>query len=182
MSYPEPEGELRERLARVRLIVFDVDGVLTDGTLGGGEPRSRRWNVKDGFGVFLARRSSVSLALCSGNDHPEIRERAERLKIPAMRLGRLDKGVAVLELFEELGIAAGEALFVGDDIFDLPGMAAAGMGAAPADAASEVLARVDWRLSTRGGHGAGREAIEGVLRSRGEWETVVAPFLEAERS
>ncbi len=181
MSYPEPGGELRERLAAVRLIVFDVDGVLTDGTLGGGEPRSRRWNVKDGFGVFLARRSGITLALCSGNDHPEIRERAERLQLSAMRLGRLDKGEAVTELLQEIGLGEGEALFVGDDIFDLPGMAAAGLGAAPADAASEVLARVDWRLSSRGGHGAGREAIEGVLRSRGEWDAVVEPFLQATR-
>lgn len=180
MSCPETDAALRDRLSALRLIVFDVDGVLTDGSLGGGEPRSRRWNVKDGFGVYLARSSTVKIALCSGNDHPEIRERAERLRIDALRLGRIDKAAAVRELLEELGIARGEALFVGDDLFDLPGMAAAGLGAAPADAAAEVRERADWRLASAGGRGAGREVIEAVLRARGEWDGAVAPFLEGD--
>jgi 3-deoxy-D-manno-octulosonate 8-phosphate phosphatase (KDO 8-P phosphatase) len=177
MSYPEPSPALAARLARLRLLIFDVDGVLTDGTLGGGEPRSRRWNVKDGFGVYLALRSSLAVALCSGNDHAEIRERAERLRVQHLRLGRLDKGEAVRELLAEAACARGEALFVGDDLFDLPGMAAAGLGACPADAATELLARCDWPLTSRGGHGAAREVIEGVLRARGEWSALVAPFL-----
>jgi 3-deoxy-D-manno-octulosonate 8-phosphate phosphatase (KDO 8-P phosphatase) len=171
---------LRERLARVRLLILDVDGVLTDGSLGGGEPRSRRWNVKDGFGVYLARRSGLELALCSGNDHAEIRERAERLGIAHLSLGRIDKGEAVRELLAVVGVAAGEALFVGDDLFDLPGMRAAGFGACPADAAAELLDRCDWVLGARGGQGAVREAIEGLLRARGEWDALVAPFLEGD--
>jgi 3-deoxy-D-manno-octulosonate 8-phosphate phosphatase (KDO 8-P phosphatase) len=180
MSYPEPAPALVARLAPLRLVIFDVDGVLTDGTLGGGEPRSRRWHVKDGFGIYLAHRGNLAIALCSGNDHAEIRERAERLRIQHLRLGRLDKGDAVRELLAETGRARGEALFVGDDLFDLPGMAAAGLGACPADAAAELLARCPWRLASRGGHGAAREVIEGVLRARGEWAALVAPFLAAE--
>ncbi len=179
MPYPEPTAALKSRLARLRLLIFDVDGVLTDGTLGGGEPRSRRWNVKDGFGIYLALHSSLAVALCSGNDHAEIRERADRLRIQHLRLGRLDKGVAVRELLAETGCARGEALFVGDDLFDLPGMAAAGLGACPADAATELFARCDWVLASHGGHGAAREVIEGVLRARGDWEPLVAPFLNA---
>lgn len=177
MPYPDPPAGLGAKLAAVKLVVFDVDGVLTDGTLGGGESRSRRWNVKDGFGIFLTRRSGLRLAFCSGNDHPEIRDRAERLGIDALRLGRLDKGEAVEELLEEFMAQPGEALFVGDDLFDLPGMAAAGLGAAPADAVEEVLAHADWPLTSLGGQGAAREVIEGVLKARGEWEAVVAPFL-----
>jgi 3-deoxy-D-manno-octulosonate 8-phosphate phosphatase (KDO 8-P phosphatase) len=172
-----PDAALGKRLARVRLLVFDVDGVLTDGSLGGGEPRSRRWNVKDGFGIYLALRGGLGVALCSGNDHAEIRERAKRLRIEHLRLGRLDKGEAVRELLSELGLERGEALFVGDDIFDLPGVRAAGLGACPSDAAAELLARCDWRLTAAGGRGAVREVIEGVLRARGEWDAVVAPFL-----
>ena len=179
MSYPEPPAALAAQLARLRLVIFDVDGVLTDGTLGGGEPRSRRWNVKDGFGIYLALRGGLTVALCSGNDHAEIRERADRLRLQHLRLGRLDKGEAVRELLAETGCARGEALFVGDDLFDLPGMAAAGLGACPADAATELFARCAWSLASRGGHGAAREVIEGVLRARGEWEALVAPFLGA---
>jgi 3-deoxy-D-manno-octulosonate 8-phosphate phosphatase (KDO 8-P phosphatase) len=181
MSYPDPPAELLARLAGVSLLILDVDGVLTDGSLGGGDAPSRRWDVKDGFGIFLARHSGLSLALCSGNDHRDIRERAERLRIPHLRLGRLDKGVAVGELLAELGLEHGQALFVGDDLFDLPGMAAAGLSAAPADAVSEVLERVDWRLDRPGGGGAVRQVIEGLLKARGEWEQVVDPFLNFER-
>ena len=171
-------AEAAARAARIALVLCDNDGVLTDGSLGGGEPRSRRWNVKDGFGVYLARRGGLALALCSGNDHPEIRERAERLGVTQLRLGRIDKGAAVRELLDALDVAQGEALFVGDDLFDLPGMRAAGLGACPADAATELHARCDWVLSARGGHGAVREAIEGILRARGEWDALVAPFIE----
>ncbi len=181
MSYPEPPATLLARLAHVSLLVLDVDGVLTDGSLGGGEAHSRRWNVKDGFGIFLARRSGLRLALCSGNDHPDIRERAERLNIPHLRLGRIDKGEAVRELLAELGLDRGQALFVGDDLFDLPGMRAAGLAAAPADAVAEILERVDWRLSRPGGGGAVREVIEGLLKARDEWDELVAPFLDFEQ-
>ncbi len=181
MSYPDPPAAIVSRLAQVNLLILDVDGVLTDGSLGGGEAHSRRWNVKDGFGIFLARRSSLCLALCSGNDHADIRERAERLRIPHLRLGRLDKGEAVRELLAELDLERGQALFVGDDLFDLPGMVAAGNSAAPADAVSEVLDRVDWRLDRPGGGGAVRQVIEGLLKARGEWERVVEPFLNFEQ-
>jgi YrbI family 3-deoxy-D-manno-octulosonate 8-phosphate phosphatase len=180
---PSPESRLSEalqrRLAAVRLIVFDVDGVLTDGGLGGDGPRSRRWNVKDGFGFYLARQAGLALALCSGYDHPEIRERAEILRLRSLKLGRLDKGAAIRELMEEHRLRPGELIFVGDDLFDLPGMRAAGLGAVPADAAPELKAQADWVLEASGGHGAAREVIDAVLRARGDWERVVGPFLEA---
>ncbi|MCP4546137.1 MAG: HAD hydrolase family protein [bacterium] len=174
MPYPE---HLRDRLAAVRIAIFDVDGVLTDGTLGGGAAHSRRWNVKDGFGFKLARKVGLRIGLCSGNDHADIRERAERLKLDVMRLGRLDKDQAVREILAELKLEPEQAIFTGDDLFDLPGIRAAGLGAAPADAAPELLERVDWRLQTCGGRGVGREVIEGVLQARGEWRSVIAPFI-----
>jgi len=170
--------ELEARLSRVRLVIFDVDGVLTDGSLrtphrGGG----RIFNVHDGFGFYLARRAGLKLAICSGKDEEEIRDRAEALQVPTLRLGRLDKDLAVREILGELGIARGEALFVGDDLFDLPGMEEAGLSAAPADARPEVRGYADWVLSLPGGRGAAREAIEGVLKSRGLWDDLVSPFL-----
>jgi len=169
-----PSPELAARLARVRLLVFDVDGVLTDGTITvSGE---RRWSVTDGFGFLLARRGGLKTALCSGRDDPEIAARAERLKIDGLRLGRMDKGAGVAELAVELGVTPAETLFVGDDLFDLPGLAAAGVAAAPADARPELRRRADWVLSAPGGRGAAREAIEAVLRARGDWERVMAEF------
>jgi len=76
----------------------------------------------------------------------------------------------------ELGVTPAETLFVGDDLFDLPGLAAAGVAAAPADARPELRRRADWILSAPGGRGAAREAIEAVLRARGDWERVMAEF------
>jgi 3-deoxy-D-manno-octulosonate 8-phosphate phosphatase (KDO 8-P phosphatase) len=159
-----PSSDLAARLA----------GVLTDGTITvSGE---RRWSVTDGFGFLLARRGGLKTALCSGRNDPEIEARAERLRIDALRLGRMDKGAGVAELAAELGVTTAEALFVGDDLFDLPGLDAAGVAAVPADARPELRRRADWVLSAPGGRGAAREVIEAVLRARGDWERVLAEF------
>lgn len=175
MLSPEMQG----RLSRVRLMIFDVDGVLTDGTVrtshrGGG----RVFHVHDGFGFYLARKAGLMTAICSGKDEDEIRDRAEALRVSTLRLGRLDKDVAVREILDELDVKQGEALFVGDDLFDLPGMEEAGFSAAPADARDEVREYADWVLSLPGGRGAVREAIEGVLKARGLWDDLVAPYLK----
>ncbi len=172
-----PSPELVGRLSRLRLVVFDVDGVLTDGTLVGAEQGGRRWDVRDGFGLWLAGQSGLALALCSGKDHPEIRARAEQLGIRHLRLGRRDKAAAVREILAETGVEPEDALFVGDDLFDLPAMAAVGLSATPADARPELRARADWRLEAAGGRGAAREIVEGILSARGEWEALIAPYL-----
>lgn len=171
--------ELPDRLSRVRLLIFDVDGVLTDGSLRS-DQGGRRWSVKDGFGFYLARSAGLKLALCSGKDHEEIRARAKALGMSCLKLGRIDKAEAVREILGEEGLEEHEALFVGDDLFDLPAMAAVGLSAAPADARPELLERVDWPLSTKGGEGAAREIIEGVLKAQGLWNESVAPFVEAQ--
>jgi 3-deoxy-D-manno-octulosonate 8-phosphate phosphatase (KDO 8-P phosphatase) len=173
-----PWSDLTNALAKIRLIVFDVDGVLTDGSLsmphqGGG----RRFDVKDGFGFYLARQAGLRLALCSGKDEPELRARAEALKVDLYRLGRLDKAEALAEILKEAGLSPEEAAFVGDDLFDLPAMAAAGLALAPADARPEVRAFAHHVLDSPGGRGAGREVIEAVLKARGDWQRVTEPFL-----
>ncbi len=170
--------EITERLSRIRLMIFDVDGVLTDGSLrtphrGGG----RVFHVHDGFGFYLARQAGLQLAICSGKDEDEIRDRAEALRVPTLRLGRLDKDVAVREILDELSVSPDEAMFVGDDLFDLPGMAETGFAAAPADARPEVREYADWVLPLPGGKGAVREAIEGVLKARGLWDDLVSRFM-----
>ena len=173
-----PSPELNRRLARVRLAIFDVDGVLTDGTLGPAQEPGRRWSVHDGFGFVLARRSGLRFALCSGHDHPEIRSRAERLGLDTLLLGCMEKGGAIAGLMAERNLERGEAIFVGDDLFDLAGMTAAGLGAAPADARPQVRAAADWPLVTAGGRGAAREVIDGLLLARGEWDDAVRGYLE----
>lgn len=173
-----PWNDLAARLEKIRILIFDVDGVLTDGGLtrphqGGG----RSFNVHDGFGFYLARGAGLKLALCSGKDEPELRERAKALKVDLLRLGRLDKDVAVREILDEAGLEPAEALFVGDDLFDLPAMAIVGLSLAPADARPEVRDYADGLLEAPGGRGAAREAIEVVLKARGLWDEAVAPFM-----
>ncbi|MDP6418093.1 MAG: HAD hydrolase family protein [Candidatus Krumholzibacteria bacterium] len=173
-----PSPELLSSLRRIRLFIFDVDGVLTDGSLssphlGGG----RKFHVHDGFGFYLSRQAGLSLALCSGKDEQELRDRAEALKVDCIRLGRLDKGQAVREILEEMKVSPEEAIFVGDDLFDLPGMREVGLSAAPANARPELLDFVDWKLDCSGGRGAAREVIEAVLKAQDLWDGVCAPFL-----
>jgi 3-deoxy-D-manno-octulosonate 8-phosphate phosphatase (KDO 8-P phosphatase) len=177
MPFPEPAASFRSRLARIRLLIFDVDGVLTDGRLSTGPVGGRRWNVKDGFAFYLLRETDLKAAICSGKADEEIRERAKILGIEALSLGRMDKGDAVTELMQAADLVSGEALFLGDDLFDLPGMRVAGLGAAPADAVADVRERVDWVLDHAGGDGAARELIQAVLQARGEWDRVTAPYL-----
>jgi len=173
-----PSPELRARLSAVCLVIFDVDGVLTDGSLQGGDQGGRRWSVADGFASTLARQAGLGLALCSGRDHPEIRDRAAALHIGLMRLGRLDKAAAVREILAEAGVPPGAALFVGDDLMDWPAMARVGLAAVPADARPELRERADWVLAAPGGRGAAREVIEAVLKAKGLWAQVTRPFLE----
>ncbi len=170
--------DLAARLAQVKLAIFDVDGVLTDGTLGHHSAPGRRWNVHDGFGFVLARSSGLQIALCSGHDHQEIRRRAERLQLDTLILGCMEKGKAVKALMAERGLAPGQGLFTGDDLFDIPGMRAAGLGAAPSDAMPEVRAAADWCLEARSGSGVAREVIDGLLRARGEWDAIASHYLE----
>jgi 3-deoxy-D-manno-octulosonate 8-phosphate phosphatase (KDO 8-P phosphatase) len=163
---------LEARCRRLRLILSDVDGVLTNGTLlllpNGAEAKA--FHVRDGLGVVLAHRAGLRTGLLSGRESPLVEQRASELGMAVVRQGARDKRAALREILDEQGLAAREVAYVGDDINDLPVMLEVGLSAAPADAPLEVKAQAFMALDARGGQGCLREFIEAILRARGQWE------------
>jgi 3-deoxy-D-manno-octulosonate 8-phosphate phosphatase (KDO 8-P phosphatase) len=146
---------------QIRLIVLDVDGVLTDGTVlllsGGDEPRSVHFHDLDA--VAAARRHGVVIAVLSGEESPAVQRVAERFGINEAIWGAKDKLAGLRELTERLGIAMEETCYVGDADRDGPALEAAGIGLAPSDATAAAQAAADHVLTARGGHGVVEEAM-----------------------
>lgn len=171
-----PPPAVRERLARLRLLVLDCDGVLTDGSITYDQDgrRSLTFYSRDGAGLALLCRSGLEVGILSGRpaDIAELRHRELGVK---HFIGRCrDKGQGVRELARAVGVSCDEAAFVGDDVVDLPGMRACGVGIAVADACPPVIAAADWVTAAPGGRGAVREVCEAILTARGQWDDILA--------
>jgi 3-deoxy-D-manno-octulosonate 8-phosphate phosphatase (KDO 8-P phosphatase) len=167
---------LAARCRGLRLIVTDVDGVLTDGTVllieGGGEAKA--FHVRDGLAVVLARRAGLPTVLLSGRSSEAVSRRARELGIETVHQGVADKGAAFAEVLAAAGLQPHQAAYMGDDVSDLPALLQAGLSGAPADAAFEVRAQAFMVTDARGGHGCFREFVEAILRARGEWDSLMA--------
>ncbi len=167
---------LAERIAAVRLLVLDVDGVLTDGSIvysDGGE-ELKRFHVRDGSGLKLWRTAGFHAAILSGRSSPAVTRRAGELGLTPVLQGRSDKLAALAEILAATGCAAAETCAIGDDLQDIPLLAAVGVAAAVADACPEVRRMADVVTQTPGGHGAARELVEWLLRGRGVWDALTA--------
>ena len=167
---------LAARCRSLRLVLTDVDGVMTDGTFlllpDGGEAKS--FHVRDGLGVVLARRAGLRFGVLSGRSSDSVLRRAAELGIEVVRQGVGDKAAALREIVAAEGIVPSQVAYIGDDVNDLAVMAEVGLSAAPADAPLEVRAQAFMVTDARGGHGALREFLEAILRARGEWDGLVA--------
>jgi 3-deoxy-D-manno-octulosonate 8-phosphate phosphatase (KDO 8-P phosphatase) len=166
---------LAARCGALRLVVSDVDGVLTDGTillLPGGQ-EAKAFHTRDGLAVVLAHRAGLKIALLSGRSSEAVSRRARELGIGIVRQGVSDKGAAFAEILAAEGLRPQEAAYIGDDVNDLPAMLQAGLSAAPADAAFEVRAQAYMVTEARGGHGSFREFVEAILRARGRWDSLM---------
>lgn len=164
--------EIGRRAARIEAILFDVDGVLTDGSFepgdeGAGVRERKRFHSRDGLGLVLARKCGLRLGFVTGRRSGVVRDRAAELSLDFLREGCLEKGAAFEDACEALGLAPAQVAFIGDDVQDLPALRRAGFAAAPADAHPAVLARVHYIASANGGRGAAREIIERILDARG---------------
>jgi 3-deoxy-D-manno-octulosonate 8-phosphate phosphatase (KDO 8-P phosphatase) len=169
-------------LARpVRLLLFDVDGVLTNGAIlihaDGRE--SKQFDIRDGTGIVLAERAGLRVGLLSARHSAATAERASQLRIPIVRQGAIDKLETYRDIIASEGVHDDQVAYMGDDVLDLPVLARVGLSAAPADAMPDVLPRVAWVSRQRGGHGAVREMIELVLKAQGRWEELLAQWTEA---
>ncbi|HEY7203741.1 MAG TPA: HAD-IIIA family hydrolase [Methylomirabilota bacterium] len=159
------------RAARIRLLVLDVDGVLTDGGLvytASGE-ETKRFHVHDGFALVAARKAGLQIAVLSGRASAAVTRRMAELGVAEVYQGVADKVAALDSLRERLGLALREVAMMGDDLPDMPAMARAGMALAPANAIAEVKRMAHWTARRRGGDGAVREAVEMLLKARRSW-------------
>ncbi|HYR70326.1 MAG TPA: HAD-IIIA family hydrolase [Candidatus Acidoferrum sp.] len=159
------------RASRIRLLVLDVDGVLTDGGLfvsASGE-EAKRFHVHDGLALVAARKAGLQIAILSARASAAVTRRMTELGVGEVHQGVTDKAGALDALRERLGLAVGEVAMMGDDLPDLPAMARAGLALAPANAAAEVKRAAHWVARRRGGDGAVREAVEMLLKSRRAW-------------
>ena len=157
-----------ERAARVRLLVLDVDGVLTDGRLyiGPSGEEFKAFHVRDGAGIVALRRAGVAVAIISGRSSAAVEYRAAELGIEHVHQGVADKGRALERLLAELGLDRSAAACVGDDTPDLPLLEAAGFAVAVADAHPAARAAAHWVTSLPGGRGAVREVCDLLLQAR----------------
>jgi 3-deoxy-D-manno-octulosonate 8-phosphate phosphatase (KDO 8-P phosphatase) len=154
-----------ERARRIRLLVLDVDGVLTDGRLyisASGE-EFKVFHVRDGSGLVAVQRAGITVAIISGRDSAAVATRAAELGIRHTRQGVGDKGAELASLLRELGIDAGETACVGDDTPDLPMLRAAGLAVAVADAHPAAHAAAHWITPSPGGRGAVRDVCDLLL-------------------
>ena len=172
---------LKKQLARVKLFLCDVDGVLTDGSIFiGGEHEFKRFNIRDGLGLVLARRAGLKIGWVSARPSPATKLRAEELKIHFLiqQGDRLSKTGAIEELLAKEKLKWDDVCFVGDDIVDLGPLKRAGLAVAVADGVAEARAAAHFVTQAAGGRGAVREILEMILQAQGIWEPFVVHYSE----
>lgn len=164
---------------KIRLLVLDVDGVLTDGTFWLREEGDewKAFHATDGLGLRLLMDAGIEVALLSGRRSAIVERRARELKIRHVVQGSGDKVQAIYRLLTKLGVEAVETAYMGDDLVDIPAMRLVGFAAAPADARPEALAAAAWVAASGGGRGAVRDLCEHLLREMGRWDEIAGRFL-----
>ncbi len=170
---------LTHRLRAIRLLLLDVDGVLTDGAVVYSESGSeiKSFNVKDGLGIRMLQRSAIPVGIVTGRRSEALRHRCRDLEIDLLMDGVADKGAALAPLLRKTGLTAGDIGFMGDDLPDLPLMVKVGTALAVADAAPQVIAAAHLVTDRPGGKGAVREAAEAILQAQGKWDALHRAYL-----
>jgi 3-deoxy-D-manno-octulosonate 8-phosphate phosphatase (KDO 8-P phosphatase) len=168
-----------QRARRVRLVIFDVDGVLTDGRLwyGPGGEELKAFHAFDGHGVKLLRMAGLKTALLSGRESAAVAERGRELGIEHVLQGIDDKRGAFVALLRRLRMKHAAAAYMGDDVVDLPVLQRCGFACAPREAPEDVRRRVHYVASAAAGHGAAREVCEFILEAQGKLGRVLRRFL-----
>jgi 3-deoxy-D-manno-octulosonate 8-phosphate phosphatase (KDO 8-P phosphatase) len=158
--------KMARRLRLIKMVLLDVDGVLTDGGIyySATGAEMKRFNAHDGYGVVRAREQGLKVGIISGRQTPIVELRAREMGIVDVMQGASDKVAAMEELRSRYGINVNEIAFIGDDLFDLPLLNSVGVSAAPANALPEVKKNVDYVTDAPGGHGAVREFIDLIIQ------------------
>ena len=165
---------LKAKLAKVRILLCDVDGVLTDGTVWmGNEVETKRFNIRDGLGVKLLQHEGIKVGWVSRRPSSATRQRAEDLKISFLIQTDGSKIEAVESILRQTRLNWQEVCYVGDDIVDIGVMKRAGVAVAVADGMPEAKAVADCVVQAAGGHGAVREVVEMILKAQRKWDRIV---------
>lgn len=172
--------DILERAAQIKLVIFDVDGVLTDGSLFLGDDglEYKAFNSRDGHGMKMLQQSGVTIAIITGRTSKVVEYRMQSLGVEHVYQGQLDKRHAFAELLEKLELDANQVAYVGDDVVDLPVMAKVGLAIAVQDAHSMVLKHAHWQTPSCGGRGAGRDVCEMLMEARGVLQEKLDSYLQ----
>lgn len=173
--------ELKQKLKGIKLIVLDVDGVLTDGAiiLGGKDSDTKQFHVQDGFGITLARQAGIRFGILTGRTSDAVKRRVEELKIDYYESGHFYKQDALQTMIRSADLTADQVLYMGDDVLDLVCKPHVGVFVAPANAATRVQQDADWVTNRKGGDTAVREMIEVLLDAQGLLKTTENFFIGA---
>ena len=172
---------LSAKAAKVKLILLDVDGVLTDGAvvIYGDGSESKRFHIRDGIALVWAQRAGITVGLLSARHSATTTQRAAQLGITLIHQGVTSKIGTYDQIVGDMVLSDDEVAYMGDDIVDLAVLARVGLSAAPANAVAEVRSRVNFVSEYPGGDGAVRELVELILRAKSQWDPLVAAY-EAE--
>jgi 3-deoxy-D-manno-octulosonate 8-phosphate phosphatase (KDO 8-P phosphatase) len=173
---------LREKLKNIKMLILDVDGVMTDGRviMDDSGREIKNFDVRDGHGIKLIQRYGIEVALLTGRKSEAVKHRARDLEIKEVYQKVFNKKEVFAEILRKNKLESSEAAFIGDDIVDIPVLKAAGFSVAVADALDIVKKTVHYVTQNKGGHGAVREVCEMLLQAQGKWPEVAAKYEFAE--
>lgn len=171
-------AEALDRARQVKLIIFDVDGVLTDGRLQIGEHGEifKSFHSRDGFGITLAQSCGIKTAIITGRTSGITSHRAAELKINFVLQGQMNKRDAYKKIKAHFNLTDAEICYIADDVIDLPVFVQVGFRAAVADSSPEVIERAHYVSNNFGGRGAAREIIEFILKAQGLWREIIERY------
>jgi 3-deoxy-D-manno-octulosonate 8-phosphate phosphatase (KDO 8-P phosphatase) len=170
--------DITGKLKRIKLLMLDVDGVMTDGgIIMDNEGRElKKFNVRDGHGIKVLQRYGIKIAIITGRKSKVVEYRAKDLEIKDVYQKVFNKKEVFEKILKKYKLAANETAFLGDDIIDIPVLRRVGFSAAVADAVDVVKKSVDYITKNKGGNGAVREVCEMILQAQGKWEEVAAKY------
>lgn len=172
--------DILDKAAKIKLVVFDVDGVLTDGRLFYGDDGQeyKAFHSRDGHGMKMLKETGVEIAIITGRTSSVVEHRMANLGIEHVYQGKLEKLPAFEELINKLNVISDEVAYVGDDVVDLPIMLRVGLAVAVADAHELVLKHSHWQTSHGGGQGAARDVCELIMEARGSLKIEMQRFFD----
>jgi 3-deoxy-D-manno-octulosonate 8-phosphate phosphatase (KDO 8-P phosphatase) len=173
-------AEIERRAARIKLLLMDCDGVLTDGRIEliGDDDEQKSFHTRDGHGLVLLHRAGLSSGIISGRTSRAVSRRARDLGITYLRQGALDKIKDYEELLAEAEVEESEVAFIGDDVTDIPLMERAELAVAVSDAVRETREAAHYVTQLPGGYGAVREVTEIILKSQGRWDDLMKRYIK----